>query len=321
MKAQRHIAHPSSSTRSKSNHCRLIPFVIFWRREGIIQAQLSQPIAGTKVWQISQTTPPSRWLEKARSEKRPGALVQVRRTQQWKAGKANNFKWHRITRMCWLHASPPFKGTLRLFNQHCRFERDINHHEMEIRFNEELMFFGLRDTSNILLLRSTRSSQSFTVSLMTVKLFVGVCSLFKVITMFVPSGYVANYMAPVSFVESAPQSKHTPSPLHLRGIVDSPRAQKMTGDVQQRAATTMTRHARNKWAREAKKWTTAQALTTVTQRDLNTSHKLHFPPSPKHFVDQHPAALDCCRHGSASLCLSLSLSFVMHKTIVFHRLM
>ena len=95
------------------------------------------------------------------------------------------------------------------------------------------------------------------LSLMTVKLFVGVCSLFKVITMFVPSGYVANYMAPVSFVESAPQSKHTPSPsqkdLHLRGIVDSPPAQKMTGDVQQRGATTMTRHARDKWAREAEK--------------------------------------------------------------------
>ena len=38
-----------------------------------------------------------------------------------------------------------------------------------------------------------------------------------------------------------------------------------------------------------------------------------FPPlSPKHFVDQHPAALDCCRHGSASLSLSLSVTCVMH---------
>ena len=131
----------------------------------------------------------------------------------------------------------PLRARFDCSRQHCRFERDINHHEMEIRFNEEHMFFGLRDTSNILLLRSTRSSQSFTVSLMTVQTICwGLQSVQSDphVCAFELRGKLHGACV-MSFVESAPQSKHTPSPsqkdLHLRGIVDSPPAQEMTGDV------------------------------------------------------------------------------------------
>ena len=104
--------HPSSPTRSQSNHSHLISLV-FRRREEMLPAQQSRPRAGTRSLQLWWAAQPNRWLEKEPpkaasnsqgKDQRSGQVHfdQGRSTGNVKAGKTHNFTTH-----LWPHASPP----------------------------------------------------------------------------------------------------------------------------------------------------------------------------------------------------------------------